>query len=112
MKKLLLTFAMSLMIVGLGFAQSKDKKDQKEKTSYETMETTMDKVPSEVVATLTENGVEASSVLKVYKVKKADGKIYKFKVNHEGEQKMFKIDANGKLLKKGVWEDAKDTSAL
>jgi hypothetical protein len=111
MKKLTLVFAMSLLVVAASFAQSKDDKT-KDKAKYETHEITIDKVPDQVMASLKDNGIEASNVLNVYKVKKEDSKIYKFKVNQSGEKMKYKFDASGKLLHKGAWTTEEAASAL
>ena len=111
MKKLTLVFTMLLLIVATSFAQSEDDKAMK-KAKYETHEITIDKVPDQVMASLKDNGIEASNVLKVYKIKKEDGKIYKFKVDQGGEKMKYKFDASGKLLHKSAWKTEEDTSVL
>jgi hypothetical protein len=111
MKKLTLVFAMLLLAVAVSFAQSKDDKAMK-KAKYETHEITIDKVPDEVMASLKDNGIEATDVLNIYKVKKEDTKIYKFKVNQGGEKMKYKFDASGKLLHKGAWTTEEVNSSL
>lgn len=111
MKKLMMIMAMLLLVAATSIAQSNDDKAMK-KAKYETHEITLDKVPDQVMASLEDNGIEASNVLSVYKIKKEDGKIYKFKVNQGGEKMKYKFDANGKLLHKGAWKTDGASSAL
>ena len=102
---------MSLLVVAVSFAQSKDGQAMT-KDKYESHEITLDKVPDQVMASLKDNGIEASKVLSVFKIKKEDAKIYKFKVNKDGEKMKYKFDANGKLLHKGAWTTEETVSAL
>ncbi len=111
MKKLTLVIALLLLVVAVSYAQSQDDKAVK-KAKYETHEITIDKVPDEVMASLKDNGIETADVLNVYKIKKADTKIYKFKVNQNGEKMKYKFDVSGKLLHKGAWKTEEVTSSL
>ena len=69
MKKLMMIMAMLLLVAATSLAQSNDDKAMK-KAKYETHEITLDKVPDQVMASLEDNGIEASNVLSVYKIKK------------------------------------------
>ncbi|MGF1638695.1 MAG: hypothetical protein ACFCUU_16570 [Cyclobacteriaceae bacterium] len=72
MKKLLLSFTLTLLVVGLSFAQTRDnrntrdKMDQKKKENYEKKETSLNQLPSAVVTALSDNGIQAANVVNVY----------------------------------------------
>lgn len=107
MKKVLLSLFVCLMAMSVAFAQTADKKkNYKKDGKYETVEITMDKVPAAVKASLKAEGIADADVKKAWKVKKEDGKIYKFKAMKDGEKMKYKYKADGTLVKKEKWSDS------
>lgn len=112
MKKLALSLVVFLMAFSVVYAQKADKKkgyDKKAKT--ESAEVKWNEVPDIIKASLKAEGIAEADVKGIWKMKKDDGKVYKFKTMKDGEKMKYKYKADGTMIKKEVWTEPKKTSS-
>jgi hypothetical protein len=105
MKKIIMSLFVCLMASAVAMAQTEEKTKVYNKAASNSYEISLDKVPAEVKASLTAQGVEDANVVTVWKVKKEEGKIYKFKVKDGESHLKYKFKADGTMIKKESWED-------